>query len=206
MKLKPILFSTEMVKAILEGRKTMTRREIKGLPEDASKVWNDGGEWIVENEDGHCWDGKLKSKYEIGQILWVRESMYQSAIGFAMFKAGGKVGEPLEENEYLDWEIFSVTRKAIPSIHMPKSACRLFLEITNLRAERLHDISGDDVFSEGIDNGHSNKKMGARWENMQRMAFEDLWFKINGAKSWKSNPFVWVITFKIVERPENFLQ
>lgn len=81
MNFKPILFSTEMVKAILSNRKTMTRREIKGVPEGVSKVWNDGGEWIVENEDGICWDGKIKAKYSIGDVslaVNIRELQYSS--------------------------------------------------------------------------------------------------------------------------------
>jgi hypothetical protein len=194
MKLKPILFSTEMVKAILEGRKTMTRREIKGLPEDASKVWNDGGEWIVENEDGHCWDGKLKSKYEIGQILWVRET-WQKVNGNQFIYRANSLGDNLK------WK---------PSIFMPKSACRLFLEVTNVRAERLQDISGDEPIREGLftieHEGTLEYLVGqvCAIKDSSEKSVAWIWQNING--EWKSNPFVWVITFKIVERPENFLQ
>lgn len=219
-KFRPILFSTEMVKAILEGRKTMTRRIIKwpGLPEWADPDYGNRIEngWPtfrhVGFDKGEYKDelGIVKCPYgKIGDILWVRESMYQSAIGFAMFKAGGKVGEPLEENEYLDWETFSVTRKAIPSIHMSKTACRIFLEITDVRVELLQDISEEDAINEGIkwNKGKIQSGYGVGDSTAHIKAkecFQSLWQKINGQKSWEANPYVWVIEFEPVERPLGF--
>lgn len=200
MNIKPILFSTEMVKAILEGRKTMTRREIKGLPEGASEVWNDGGEWVVENEDGHCWDGKLKAKYSIGDILWVRETWAEVST----------FPEPDCFGKYLYKSMGDTPVKWKPSIFMPKEACRLFLEVTNVRAERLQDISGDELIREGLftieHEGTLEYLVGqvCAIKDSSEKSVAWIWQNING--EWESNPFVWVITFKIVERPENFLQ
>lgn len=192
MNFKPILFSTEMVKAILSNRKTMTRREIKGLPDGAIKVWNDGGEWIVENEDGFCWDGKIKAKYSIGDVLWVREK-FQTMVNCetGLFHSYDYYADMPDDFHK------QFPHKFKPSIHMPKSACRLFLEVTNVRAERLQEISNQQAVMEGVSD---------EFDVSARVAFGRLWHSINGAESWKSNPFVWVITFKIVERPENFLQ
>jgi hypothetical protein len=86
-------------------------------------------------------------------------------------------------------------RKNLPSIHMPRRLSRITLEITDVRVERLNDISGHDVLAEGVDNGSSNPTMGVRWENMQKIAFAKLWNSINGPDSWQANPWVWAITF-----------
>ncbi len=200
MNFKPILFSTEMVKAILSNRKTMTRREIKGVPEGVSKVWNDGGEWIVENEDGICWDGKLKAKYSVGDVLWVRETWATSVMpNVYLYRAQNEI-EPYAFPP-LKWK---------PSIFMPKEACRLFLEVTNVRAERLQEISFGEAISEGLftieHEGALEYLVGqvCAVKDSSEKSVAWLWQNING--EWKSNPFVWVITFKIVERPENFLQ
>lgn len=84
------------------------------------------------------------------------------------------------------------------SMYMPRWASRITLEITNVRVERLQEISGRDVLAEGIDNGSSNPAMGVRWENMQRMAFEEQWNNLNAKRgySWESNPWCWCISFR----------
>jgi hypothetical protein len=81
---------------------------------------------------------------------------------------------------------------------MPRWASRLALQITGIRAERVQDISGRDVLAEGVDNGKSNPTMGQRWENMQKMAYAELWDAINAKRGhfWASNPWVWVIEFE----------
>ena len=88
---------------------------------------------------------------------------------------------------------------------MPKEAARIFLKVTDVRVERLQDIDGQGIAREGVDNGKSNPSMGVRWENMQRLAFEELWnstikkkdFDIYG---WDANPWVWVIEFERIEK------
>lgn len=84
----------------------------------------------------------------------------------------------------------------VTPLFMPRWASRITLEITDVRVQRLQDISGKDVLAEGVDNGKSNPTMGERWENMQKMAFQELWGKINGTGSWNDNPWCWCISFK----------
>ena len=160
MKEKPILFSTPMVEAILKGTKTMTRRNIKGM---ALKWLNDefSPEFVSDEENKLCPYG------QVGDVLWVRET-WENYQGSYNYKAGkyGLLGEK--------WK---------PSIHMPKEACRIRLKITDIRAERLHDMPFDDIQKEGVNNRVSNPLMGARFINMQRMAWEELWKNINGKES-----------------------
>ena len=211
---KPILFSTPMVQAILAGRKTQTRRIIK-----EANGWDIN--WKVmpikeEHLDGvqryeiRCgtqyhlpW---FKAKCEVGNIFWVRETFTiidwweDSKAVQIMYEDAKTALKTLTDIEWKKFENWDNKSERKPSLFLFKSLSRIFLEVTDIRAERLHDITGDDVLSEGVDNGKSNKAMGVRWENMQRMAFEDLWNKIN--KNWNDNPFVWVITFKVVDVPK----
>lgn len=80
---------------------------------------------------------------------------------------------------------------------MPRWASRITLRVLDVRVERVQEITGRDVLAEGVDNGKSNPAQGERWENMQRMAFEELWESINGKRApWSSNPWTWVIQFE----------
>jgi hypothetical protein len=207
MKYRPMLFSTPMVKAILEDRKTITRRQ-KGLTMidvKATEIIPNNG-WpkqgnvtarfqfkFIENDGVDAWEitNILKSPFNVGDIIWVRETFRSIEQDF---------GKP--RYEYKATEKINKADKWKPSLFMPKDACRLFLEVTELRVEKLQDITGDDILNEGVDNGKSNKAMGIRWENMQRMAFEELWNKINN--NWNVNPWVWVISFKKIKRPAYF--
>ena len=162
VKERPILFSTPMVRALLEGRKTQTRRVIKPI--------HFKGEGAHVN---NCPFGKT------GDILWVRETLE---------KANGEaVGYPADgtwfPNTPWRWK-----RDTLPSIFMPRAFCRLRLEITGVRVERLRDISCDDAVSEGWP-GTESAEAPQRW-------FRSLWWKINGEESWAANPFVWVVEFK----------
>jgi len=106
-------------------------------------------------------------------------------------------------NDRFHWEFGKAPTRWRPSIHMPRWAARIFLRVTDIRVERLQEITGADVFAEGVDNGKSNHTMGSRYENMQRMAFEDLWDSINGNRegcSWEDNPWVWVVEFERVTK------
>lgn len=193
---RPIIFTAEMVCAILEGRKTQTRRQIKGLPIDAEKIWHDGGCWIVENQHGQCWKKALKCPYgQPGYHLWVRETWRQ-----------------LFGNEYAysatDSDVYTET-KWRPSIHMPRAAARIHLQITHIRAERLHDITDEDAIAEGIgrtrpnngpnyyyDNYHTGRWMKPNMLNNPIASYCTLWEKIYGPGSWEQNPWVWAINFK----------
>ena len=189
MNTKPILFSTEMVQAILEGRKTQTRRivKIKGtIPNNETKPLSTHSCKSVY----HFWGiDEVACPYgSPGDILWVRECFNNCIINSEesfIYKA--------------DWETSDVKLKWKPSIHMPKEACRLFLKITNVRVERLKDITEMDAIFEGCMQYDKNTNL-----MTALYAFELLWKKINGENSWNSNPWVWVIEFEKVEKPENF--
>lgn len=164
MKFIPILFSTPMVQAILDERKTQTRRIVK--------------EQIL----GIARPGEHKCPYgQPGDVLWVRETFQTWRLGY-IHKATWSTELP----ENIKWK---------PGIHMPKEACRLFLEVVSIRIERLKDISEQDAISEGI----IHKSM-----NHPCVEFQHLWESINGEDSWESNPWVWVIEFKRIDRPKDF--
>jgi hypothetical protein len=202
MKVRPILFSGPMVRAILEGRKTQTRRVVKPQPPShAIEVFD----WQHHNlSEAGCYfddmDGlhfHCKRPYgNVGDRLWVRET-WQYASGQSNLPVTDKPPCYRADGEYLEgyrdrglsWQ---------PSIFMPRWASRITLEITEIRVEKLQMISGLDVLAEGIDNGHSNPTMGVRWENMQRMAWVEFLQKL-GHMDWNANPWVWVIEFSRVE-------
>lgn len=215
MNTKPILFSTEMVQAILEGRKTQTRRT-KGL-----KVVNDNPDsylfnsFSIDNKNATfkrlegMWQG-VDVPYKTGDVLWVRETFFRTKYHehAPLFKNKGKY-------VYKATDDFIGCHKWKPSIHMPKEACRLFLKVTNVRVERLKEISENDAIAEGVD------KKGELYYDYYseipqvgrdfyykietaKISFMGLWCKINGVDSWRSNPWVWVIEFERIEKPENF--
>lgn len=203
MKTKPILFSTPMVQAILDGRKTQTRRICKIQPKEwqGYKKYGDG----TFNIAGPDFDSNdIEAKYKVGDIMWVRETTAK------MFEIHEElVGKDKEDMGYwykTDGELSEAPfyiegHKWNPSIFMPREACRIFLEVTNIRVERLQDISESDAISEGI-----NPKSGVVNANHAKNCFQSLWQMINGTQSWHDNPWVWVYDFKRVERPENFLK
>lgn len=191
---KPILFSTEMVRAILAGRKTQTRRIVKPLK---GKLKISAGHIEVINNMIEMMPDKtpstpiiflqnqaIKLPYgKIGDKLCVRETW-----ALPQNKEGDDIGYQYKA-DYTDG---SELWKWHPSIHMPKEACRLFLKIKSIRVEKLKDISEADAFDEGV--------YAAPGWGLSQARFKDLWEKINGRGSWKKNPWVWVIEFKRVER------
>ena len=214
MNIKPILFSTEMVQAILEGRKTQTRRIIKPQPKkgiiatafDFKKGFYASKIKIEENPDRFEITKLFNPKYQTGDILWVRESFAKPPI----YAFGVKYIYKAGFNESIcGWK---------PSIHMPKEAARIFLEVTNVRVERLQDISEEDAIAEGIDkkgdlyfNYFESKLLGIGlqkeyfYKEIPKVSFMSLWSKINGEDSWNANPWVWVYEFKVVEKPKDFI-
>lgn len=202
MKFHPILFSTEMVKAILEGRKTQTRRVIKS--KSLLACLNNPAEKGFDGIESLCTYGK------VGDVLWLRESFRYDVIqdrnGVFNDVYCYKTDFPDEHPKILSWK---------PSIHMPKTACRIFLQIKSIRVERLQDISEKDAIAEGvqfrkvIDQGLGYKVYGVTFDQQTSspaFSFQTLWKYINGFDSWDANPFVWVIEFQRIERPNNFLQ
>jgi len=183
----PILFSTPMVQAILAGNKTQTRRIIRPQPDD-SGLWNGTVDETGESKEFKCRFGK------IGTILWVRETWnYDPHKNVTyIYKAQG-------ENQSEKWK---------PSIFMPKEACRIRLEITDIRVERLQNISEEDAMAEGVGYGFQMNAEYPDYEHIKNgiciltqdtaeMSFASLWDSINFKRaSWKSNPWVWKIEFK----------
>ena len=189
--MKPILSNTEMVRSILEGRKTVTRRAVKPQPESRP----------TPMKKDSCWPGcfaiqgtakVIRPPYQPGDTLWVRETWAKSMAGTFMYQADDKA---------------IMVERWRPSIHMPREAARLFLRVTGVRVERLKDIDGHGILKEGIDNGKSNPAMGTRWENMQSMAFAELWNNTikpsdRALYGWAANPWVWVIEFERISKDE----
>lgn len=193
-KTRPILFSSEMVRAILDGRKTQTRRVVKlGLcPYHAQEngfLWtkNALGEWVRYENIYPCPYGQP------GDHLWVKETFAESIAG--CHSQGGLTYRA--DHAHPDGD--GPTRiKWKPSIHMPRWASRITLEITDVRVERLQAISHDDALAEGMAwNGP-----GDSWNAPPVPQFAKLWNSINGIRSgraWADNPWVWALTFKPVE-------
>jgi len=215
MKIKPILFSTPMVQAIQEGRKTQTRRNIKPQPDVRGLRTTN-----VEFEDWHGLE--VKPKYQKGDILWVRETFrYAHHYGIDYEFVQYKDGSTNTHCEIPDKDQILHDDKWKPSIFMPKAACRIFLEVTDVRAERLHDISEEDAIAEGIIPLSMSSMQMASYGQLyfdyskpkqffkegvpSFWSFNSLWCSINGTESWEADPFVFVYDFKRVEKPENFL-
>lgn len=208
MKLIPILFSTPMVQAILSGNKSMTRRT-KGLdfinehPSDWKVISADKEPVIFELDDNCGWTFNAPTPYgQPGDVLWVRET-------FEDYK------DPECDGSTDDNCICGLRYKAIsgtdpvikwkPNIHMPFEACRIFLRVKENRVERLHDISIEDAKREGVkqiaDYGETGYLLYTQPDDAfsdidPKTSFKSLWVSINGADSWNSNPWVWVIAFE----------
>lgn len=152
---KPILFNTDMVKAIIDDRKTQTRRLIKPQPPCALKMRMDNqhaGEWCLFQDSpmlnptiNSPWGAQYTSPYQPGDILWVRETWHGLQTGnekFGHHKTFWYKADEKDENPDVKWR---------PSIHMPREAARLFLRITGVRIERLQDMTEEDAICEGYD-------------------------------------------------------
>lgn len=223
IKERPILFSAPMVRAILEGRKTVTRRAVKGV----GLVWLDNfkPEYVAHPENNLCPYGKP------GDRLWVRESWWQagdwqatypeddtgawfgsrrvvySADGMPPNEPNNSYPNGLRNGAYSAAAPNKIWRHR-PSIHMNRWASRILLEITEVRVERLQDISDEQAEAEGIEpfrdfhpSGHWRRYrdggMNSYVDNPVA-SYASLWSEINGDGSWEVNPWVWVVEFKRV--------
>lgn len=206
---KPILFNTQMVRAILYGEKTVTRRIIK--PQPPSSDWKP--DVIIGNTFGFyipkCAYREHKLPYKIGNILYVREAFNNEETNSVLYRADDdfiSFGIKLVDNYYFrESEI-----KWKPSIHMPKEAARIFLKVTNVRVERLQDITPEQAFNEGVGNlfmdniAFSDIDYGTEIDSEYDLAkeqFAHLWDSTVKKTtldqySWKANPWVWVIEFE----------
>jgi hypothetical protein len=218
MKTHPIIFSGPMVRALLEGRKQMTRRIINPQPKKGCVYsYNEGCAThvaaylpnpLVKTEKGNC---AIKRPYgKPGDLLWVRETFCDKAIYAEINKLKKDRVHYAADGKKTEWRYF-------PSIHMPRWASRLTLEITDVRVERLQDISVEDAIAEGlkaITKDGTLVKYGIpdkdglpgtddvgwewfRWREDPCMAFAEIWESINGKGAWAANSWVWVLVFKI---------
>lgn len=199
-RMKPILFSTERVNAILDGRKTQTRRVIKPQPSSGIRksVFVKSG-----LEDGH--GREIKSRYQPGDILWVRETWAEVSSGIIEYKATYK--EPYTGSAEIDHIGNKI--KWRPSIFMPREAARIFLKVTNVRVERVQDITEEDAKAEGCITfmekiGDGKSKDVLEFDLTARDAFVELWNNINAKRgySWDTNPWVWVYEFERISKEE----
>lgn len=209
MAIKPILFNTEMVRAIMDGRKTCTRRVIKLPWEECPACKYVHNEYIYDKmaENVYCarcgcpLEPERRSPYQPGDILYVRETWMDYA-GLTMYKADCDIYR-LDSLNFagFGWK---------PSIHMPKEAARIWLKVTNVRVERLHDITEDGVEAEGaIDNRgfiHSPENEYDRIYTA-REHFIGIWDRTIKKSDldrygWNTNPWVWVIEFERCEKPK----
>lgn len=230
---RPILFSAPMVRAILADQKTQTRRVVKLVGSDTIEEREDGSSWPycvtwAHGDDGEPW---YACPYgEPGDRLWVKEAYALSHRDDNNTEATPKDRDAWDwppvyradgENQGGGW-----TRRMPggvecriappwrPSIHMPRWASRLTLEVTSVRVERLQDITEDDARAEGVDWSRP-EPYGERWDDdredprevgyppagasFARDNFRRLWSSINGPESWASDAWVWVVGFKRVE-------
>ncbi|MDX7275307.1 morphogenetic protein [Serratia marcescens] len=192
MKERPVIFNGEMVHAILDGRKTQTRRVINPQPTLSERTgfnWNGAAYGIgstyrdTVRNFANCF--KVCPFGQVGDRLWVRETWAPESIdaedgSYSPDYRATANGQPLDGR----WT---------PSIHMPRWASRILLEITGVRVERLNDISDGDAIREGC--SAADMKSGDCVSDV----FARLWSSIYGEESWRANPWVWVIEFRRVE-------
>lgn len=208
---RPILFSAPMVRAILEGQKTQTRRVIKSVAgmgpvtefqpsdtpgydfimRDKRMIWNDLG--LVELRQRCPYGG-------FGDRLWVRESWRVEECFDNISPSKLPKGEIIARHYEADgarvfWKYEHLPAGRLrPSIHMPRWASRIDLQIAGIRIERLQDISDEDAEAEGVDFFRHYPDADETLSASQ--LFMCLWMAINGDESWKLNPWVWVVNFK----------
>ena len=208
----PILFNTEMVRAILDGRKTCTRRVIKPQPQSRLCYTYAGshkgciGKWTYPNKGAHEFlgeeyklpenikDEELSKRwnppYHTDDILYVRETWKKAPNGYYYY-------EDWQRNDIAD------VTKWKPSIHMPKEAARIWLKVTDVRVERLQDMTSEQISREGVEVEYPHVLNGEE----KRYAFSTLWNSTIKKSDidrygWDANPYVWGISFERCEKPE----
>lgn len=193
IKERPILFSGPMVRAILEGRKTQTRRIVKGTALEWLAPGMFTPEFVADPGNRLCPYGQP------GDRLWVRETWSNLNADFPAVDPHFVYRADENDHGPVTWK---------PSIHMPRAASRLLLEVTDVRVERLQDISEDDARAEGVLENPTGDTLHDFWHYAGDgcwgafnavHSFESLWQSINGPESWDENPWVWAVTFKRIE-------
>lgn len=201
MAIKPILFNTEMVRAILDGRKSCTRRVVKPQWEECPHCKYVHNEYIYDKlaENVYCARcgyplmPERRAPYQPGDILYVRETWSEWTDGY-LYKAWNSPFPQAGELPAMKWH---------PSIHMPKEAARIWLKVTDVRVERLQEITADDIRNEGLSSAavHCGDMEIAlkEWENLWNSTIKksDL-----GRYGWNASPWVWVIEFERCEKTQ----
>lgn len=227
MSVKPILFNTEMVQAILGGLKTETRRVVRQhySNADLEMFTNKYGTRLVERQndvpepESHVDEfgvkyttrhltaiEECKAPYNHGDILWVRETWAAGCMGGYIYKAGHEYADMLAELH--QWK---------PSIHMPREAARLFLRVACVRAERLQDIDVFGAMAEGCDGRCESPSSGCPGSlsivtrNFSIEKFQTVWDRTIKSPDrelygWDANPWVWVVKFERCEKPEGWCE
>lgn len=212
MEVKPILFNTDMVRAILDGRKTVTRR----LPSKrVENNWIDYEEWVTAVAPPGSTSLMEKEFYEqyppyhSGDILYVRETFKRNMDGYSGIDFGGYIYKADCRSNFKDnynpWH---------QSIHMPKEAARIFLKVTDVRVERLQEITTEQARAEGCDGRCECPSSGAEGSlscvtrDFSIEKFETVWDSTIKKSDldrygWDANPWVWVIEFERCEKPES---
>jgi hypothetical protein len=220
MKERPIIFNTEMVQAILDGRKTQTRRVITLT--DFQEAETNGYDFMFRDKN-FCWN-KVKAdrfldkftKWHIGDLLWVRETWLVEAHPLAGARVRYKAGGETKDVTGLGKEVADSYKHRDgwrPSIHMYKWAARIWLKVLDVRVERLQEISIKDIFAEGVDDmvllpmesTPDLPEFHNCAQGQMRTGFEILWDSINAKRgySWEINPYVWVIEFERITNKQD---
>lgn len=206
-----MIFNAEMVRALLGGRKTQTRRPIKWKQTRFTEIGEreDGSKWPWSEDAEHACDFWHPCPFgAVGDRIWVRETF--CTVDDTQYGGGKWVDyratPKFEASHPAGWDCAPNDAEALkwrPSIHMPRWASRILLEITDVRVERLNAISQEDAQAEGMEltgwrptysDPDSGGEVLTPYDN-----FAQLWESIYGEESWKANPWVWVIEFKRVE-------
>ncbi|SBW75178.1 morphogenetic protein [Klebsiella pneumoniae] len=206
-----MIFNAEMVRALLDGRKTQTRRPIKWKQTRFTEIGEreDGSKWPWSEDAEHACDFWHPCPFgAVGDRIWVRETF--CTVDDTQYGGGKWVDyratPKFEASHPAGWDCAPNDAEALkwrPSIHMPRWASRILLEITDVRVERLNAISQEDAQAEGMEltgwrptysDPDSGGEVLTPYDN-----FAQLWESIYGEESWKANPWVWVIEFKRVE-------
>lgn len=230
---RPILFNAEMVKAILSGNKTQTRRIMRRQP-DAVEYFK-RGEVTADTDAKHailrCYDNPKGfkncasgwsadatyktpfSEFNVGDQLWVRETFCYGRIDeFDSTEPAARYLYVDDSGDYCGLPVYPIYKQYVisegieddevkwkPSIHMPRWACRIVLEITKIRIERLQDITKEDAKAEGFDYSTHPSAIKMGYAVGARTNFRHTWEEIYGTTSWNQNPWVWVVEFKVVQ-------
>lgn len=206
---RPILFSAPMVRAILAGTKTQTRRALRkqfapdAVVAEVAATTPEG--WQMSGHSGLWWDDAdaciddaIRCPYgQPGDRLWVRETFMHEPADYCWEASVSIPCRPASTVYRADFPESQPGEGWTPSIHMPRSLSRITLEVTGIRVERLQDISEADAIAEGVDEWSRGALSPDGHRGLDpRDKFECLWSGINGRGSWDANPWVWCVEFR----------